>query len=333
MSTICLCMIVKNEIDNIQVLLNSVIDHIDSWCIFDTGSTDGTQQLINNFFEENKVDGKLFEVDWINFSENRNMYLECEYTKRFDYILTLDADQQLIIHNKDWKKNIRHVLNTIKVNEGITQYWMPYLISTTIKVSYSAVTHEYLTINQDHVSHFKFNDISVNHFCKPNLVQKSIRDINMIKHELANPTKYIRPVLMFRYYTYLARSYRNIQLLNESIHWYKRSLLLSNEDVPKENVWYNMYLLGIIYMFTNQEDEGIRLLQESFEYYPKRAEPVGCLMTYYHQINDLKKAKEFGDVAINVKFPKDCIVNIDEELYTTRIPEEYKIICSKAKGG
>jgi len=44
--TICLCMIVKNEVDVLGACFASCRDLIDHWVICDTGSTDGTQELI-----------------------------------------------------------------------------------------------------------------------------------------------------------------------------------------------------------------------------------------------------------------------------------------------
>ena len=47
--TICLNMIVKNETQIIQRLLESVLPIIDCYLICDTGSTDNTIELIDNF--------------------------------------------------------------------------------------------------------------------------------------------------------------------------------------------------------------------------------------------------------------------------------------------
>lgn len=41
-------MIVKNEANAILICLESVKPYIDSWVIVDTGSTDGTQTIIQN---------------------------------------------------------------------------------------------------------------------------------------------------------------------------------------------------------------------------------------------------------------------------------------------
>ena len=47
-TTLCLCMIVKNEAPVIRRCLDSVRSLIDYWVIVDTGSTDGTQDIVCN---------------------------------------------------------------------------------------------------------------------------------------------------------------------------------------------------------------------------------------------------------------------------------------------
>ena len=52
---ICLNMIVKNESTIITRLLNSVISLIDHYVICDTGSTDNTTQIIDDYFKDKNV--------------------------------------------------------------------------------------------------------------------------------------------------------------------------------------------------------------------------------------------------------------------------------------
>lgn len=46
LQTVCLCMIVKNEAPVIRRCLDSVRPLITNWVIVDTGSTDGTQDIM-----------------------------------------------------------------------------------------------------------------------------------------------------------------------------------------------------------------------------------------------------------------------------------------------
>ena len=57
---ICLNMIVKNESAIIIRLLESVTPLIDSYCICDTGSTDNTIELIEQYFKDKKINGVIF---------------------------------------------------------------------------------------------------------------------------------------------------------------------------------------------------------------------------------------------------------------------------------
>ena len=56
---LCLNMIVKNESHVIRRCLDSVRPFIDSWVIVDTGSTDGTEDIIREHLKD--IPGQLHE--------------------------------------------------------------------------------------------------------------------------------------------------------------------------------------------------------------------------------------------------------------------------------
>lgn len=78
-----LVMIVKNSGKILQSVLENIKPNIDHWTILDTGSTDGTQDVIKNTLKD--VDGNLYEEPFIDFLTTRNRSLElsrknCKYT-------------------------------------------------------------------------------------------------------------------------------------------------------------------------------------------------------------------------------------------------------------
>lgn len=89
---ICLSMIVKNEAAVIERCLRSVRPWIDAWAISDTGSTDGTQDIIRRVLRD--LPGELIERPWVDFSTNRNQALELA-RGHGDYALIIDADEIL----------------------------------------------------------------------------------------------------------------------------------------------------------------------------------------------------------------------------------------------
>jgi glycosyltransferase involved in cell wall biosynthesis len=70
--TLTLCMIVKDESHIIKECLESVSKIIDRYDITDTGSTDGTQDLIREFFEEKGIPGEVHQSDWNSLGGEHN---------------------------------------------------------------------------------------------------------------------------------------------------------------------------------------------------------------------------------------------------------------------
>ena len=62
LSTLCLNMIVKDEAHVIRRCLDSVRSHLAHWTIVDTGSTDGTQEIIRSHLRD--LPGELHERPW-----------------------------------------------------------------------------------------------------------------------------------------------------------------------------------------------------------------------------------------------------------------------------
>ncbi len=87
MGSVCLSMVIKNECKVIQKCLASIKPFIDFWVIVDTGSNDGTQEMVRDALRG--VPGELYELP--DGDRNRAMSLAMG---KGDYFLFLDADQE-----------------------------------------------------------------------------------------------------------------------------------------------------------------------------------------------------------------------------------------------
>ena len=94
-NSVCLCMIVKNESKIIEKCLDSVVNYIDYWVICDTGSTDGTQEIILKYFEKINIVGELFQDEWVDFAHNRTLAFQRAKNKS-KYCFVIDADDRLV---------------------------------------------------------------------------------------------------------------------------------------------------------------------------------------------------------------------------------------------
>ncbi len=87
-STICACLIVKNEQDNLARCLSSIRSSVDHIVVVDTGSTDDTVAIAESFGAE------VFHFEWRDdFAAARNESLS---HARGDWVIWVDADDELM---------------------------------------------------------------------------------------------------------------------------------------------------------------------------------------------------------------------------------------------
>src|ERR1700761_8914059 len=87
-------MIVRDEAPVIGRCLASVRGLVDHWVVVDTGSTDGTQDLVRAAMAG--VPGFLVEREWVDFGHNRTEAVQLA-RPHADYSLVIDADEELIV--------------------------------------------------------------------------------------------------------------------------------------------------------------------------------------------------------------------------------------------
>ena len=146
---ICLNMIVKDESRVITRCLDSVIPIIDYWVIVDTGSTDGTQEIIKKHLKD--IPGKLYERPWKNFGENRSEAFELAKGKG-DYILFMDADDTLEFQDGEHLPALTlDLYNMWRGTKGFS-YQKPQLVRGNLPWKWVGVTHEYLDCGQSYTS-------------------------------------------------------------------------------------------------------------------------------------------------------------------------------------
>ena len=96
--TVSLCMIVKNEADDLAKCLSSVKPIVDEMILVDTGSDDNTREIASAF------GARVFDFRWNNdFSEARNFSIS---KANGDWIFVLDADEVVSPRDFDLFKSI-----------------------------------------------------------------------------------------------------------------------------------------------------------------------------------------------------------------------------------
>src|SRR6266436_8292864 len=147
--TLCLNMIVKNEMANLERCLAALAPHIHCWVIGDTGSTDGTQDFIISFFAAHGRPGELHSFPFENFEQARNVALDHAYASplTYDYLLFADADMELVVEDPDFRTRLEGPgYRLIQRTEGALTYWNTRLVKRDAGARYKGVTHEYVDL-------------------------------------------------------------------------------------------------------------------------------------------------------------------------------------------
>lgn len=213
MKTIGACLIVKNEAPVIERCLRSILPIIDYVYISDTGSTDGTQNIIKQFLIDNNVSGEVVEESWVNFAFNRTKALEgLRANKDIDYVLIIDADEVLEIDQsfnvESFKSTLDKDLYNVITKNGNISYQRPQLFRNNLDFYYKGVLHEFIespaNITRGDVVGF-INKPSYDGHRSQN-INKFQDDAKVLEDILKTETD---PFMVSRYTFYLAQSYRD----------------------------------------------------------------------------------------------------------------------------
>ena len=184
---VSLCMIVKNEEEYLGKCLNSIYDIVDEIIIVDTGSTDKTIEIANNF------GAKVYYFKWNkNFSEARNESLK--YATK-DWILILDADDEFYPEDRE---TLNVLLNSeldekaIYYFETLSYYWSsikkeeiaininPRLFKSNRRIHYKGEVNNQLVFTQGEYN-VTCDDIKIHHYgyLDKRIISKDKRDRNI----------------------------------------------------------------------------------------------------------------------------------------------------------
>ena len=294
---LCLNMIVKNESKIILRLLQSVAPIIDSYCICDTGSTDNTVEIIEYYFHQQGIPGKIVREPFRDFGYNRTFALkQCENLPNADYILLLDADMILRINPNippvELKRGLRdHAYFLFQGTESF-YYKNLRIVKNNEKMEYWGVTHEYVNC-PDHFVYqiFERNDLFIIDVGDGGSKgDKYTRDIALLKKGLEEKPN------NDRYTFYLANSYRDNGELDNAIDTFKKRIDIGGWF---EEVWHSYYSIGDCYSKKGDMSNAIYYWMEAYNFFPARIENLYEIITYYRQNQKYNLAYQFYVIAAN----------------------------------
>jgi glycosyltransferase involved in cell wall biosynthesis len=302
---LCLHMIVKNESHVIERCLKSVLPLIDYWVIVDTGSTDGTQEIIKAFLKE--IPGELHEIPWKNWGETRSEALSHALLKA-EYILLMDADDILEFDkdaalpplNKDqycmWRGS-----------KGFT-YQRPQIIKGDLPWRYLGVTHEYLDCPLpytseilENVKYITLDDGALSR----DLRQKFLKNVLLLEEGLKKEPD------NSRYAFYLAESYRDAGEKGKALEMYQKRIDMGGWD--QEIFWSKLQMSHIMRDLKFPTNVVLASYKDAHDFRPHRSEPVYFMAEILNQRGRYEEAYRILKTHELAEKPaeKDALFNVD----------------------
>ena len=318
---LCWNAILKNEVAVVERCVNSLLPHIDAAIVVDTGSTDGTPDLLKRLFDLAGKPIEIISAPFTNFEQARNEALRCARISRleWDFLLLADADMEFKVHRKDWFNGIKRGSNgvayDIRQTAGALGYWNRRLVSRTADCWYIGVTHEFINVpSSGALDGAEFID----HADGANRADKYQRDIALLETALKTET---RRGLIERYTFYLAGTYYDLGKFDKAAeHYYARMGLGGFE----EEAWYARMRYGLCLKHLGHDLDFVNVMLKAYEQRPSRIEPLYELARYYREKGRHYSSMLFSETGMQVPYSKDLLF-VNEWMHKTGLREEFAI--------
>lgn len=315
---------VKNEETVMEATLQPFVDGgVDSFFVFDTGSTDKTIKVTQDFFTKNNVQhGYIEQEPFIDFAASRNRALELAHQKfpNAAFMIMFDAEwylndaqglvnfcQQCLMRNDMHSGYLIRILNTA------LDFYTPRLIRCNHNVQFEGVVHEVICCqNTVKVP----EEIYFSYLPKAEGVEKSAqrfyRDRELLYKEHLKKPHCTRTLF------YLARACEDIGNLEEAYELYKKRIALVGWDEEDFMAVYRLAQTVEKLSYENENytwHEALNYYLKAYEMRPSRAEPLISIAYYYVHQDNMPVAFLFARRAVEIPYPYNDVLFVQKYAY------------------
>ncbi len=327
-------MIVRDEANVIKRCLDSVKRHITHYAIVDTGSTDGTQDVIRR--ELAGLPGHVIDRPWENFAVGRQQALELAQASGATFLLTLDADEQLVWPEGKPIPDLTDDLYTIRFRlpQGDSTWSRALLLRAGLPWRWKGAVHETLECEGHEAVPCMIENAYVVSHTDGARGQRPKRRYSVLDYLPGKPTlppaKYRHDIVELRRqiaaepknpraWFYLAQSYACNLEFDEAIAAYRHRATLGGDP---EEIFYALYqVAGLLGMSDRPWTEAAAAYQAAYQFRPTRAESLWALAVLHNSHEQPSIALLYARAACGIKRPRDVIM-VDEAVYRFRAAEE-----------
>jgi len=329
-------------------MLNSIKPITDLIVVNDTGSDDGTQEIIRNWGKENNIPTFVFERSFDNFENSRNHAMqklrdvvsEINWNASDIWGFWIDCDEQMVIDPSFKKNKIDKDLYMINTYIGSMKYTRNTFFRVSKKFKWYGPVHEFIVPDEQPITSGLIEGLHVDvkmvgASWKGNIAEKYKKHASLLEDYIDNKDRNSRWVF------YTAQSYHdsasihdnraeNEERLRRAIKYYRERV--GRLDGYEEERFYSQYRIGTI--MRTMESPWVETHQELLKAYamdPVRGEPIKAIIDYYLSVGEWNLAyiyTKFSKVNFHGKNPyPHKLLFVDESLYVWKILEVHAAAC------
>ena len=304
--TVCLNMIVRNEAPVILRCLDSVLPIIDAWAIVDTGSTDGTQDLVRERLRD--LPGTLIERPWVDFAHNRTEAIELA-GNRADYLFFIDADEVLVRHAGFRMPHLTADAYDCLMRFGGVSYLRRQLVRSALPWKWHGVVHECVQCDEP----VRVERLTGFH-TEPHRDGARARDLTTCRRDaLILERALLDDPENSRYVFYLAQSYASAGDFELALRHYRRRATMGGWP---DEVWTSLQNIASLRERLGAPwPEVMADYLAAFEHSPDRAEPLYRIGSHFQRVGEHHTAYVFLREAVKRPQPSFDRLFIEHEVY------------------
>ena len=326
--TICLVMIVRDESEVIRRCLDSVAPFIDHYVIVDTGSSDGTPDIIRTHMEDLKRPGKVYYSQWKDYGTNRTESLELS-VGICDYRMIIDADDYLEVDEPSVFDSLSADAYRFAIKLDKLVYHRIQLVKSNQEWRYVGVLHEFI----------RYTGTSP-------IIDEELPGVSMIagvsghKRSIKGKDKYHNDALIFekelitnpsleeglkeRYWFYCAQSYRDAGMCDRAIKAYQKRIELGGWT---EEIYISLLNIARLKASLKSPIEEVeRAFSIAWEYRPIRLEAGYELMKILLYQQRFFMAFTIGNMCLKMGACSDVLF-VEHAIWKWKFLDDYSVAC------
>ena len=344
-------MIAKNESHCIEETLESVIKKVKNIgyiLLNDTGSIDGTQDIVKNFIKKHNLKGEVINHEMrtctchkgkyklypehFHFGWNRNYSIENIYGKS-DYILFMDADDIIdgIIQLPNKPK--ADVYQVMMKSDGSDTVYLRKAIVKNNKIfdwQYHDGLHELLISKAKGDEKLKIENIQGGYIISRRLGARSF-----------DPQKYLNDALFFERMIeregptnhrlcYCGRSYKDAKQYDKAIEYFEKRIKFT-QLYPNE-VWSAKFEIGNCMWWSEAPEEAvIAAYLRAWKADNERIEPIYNIMIFLEGKQKYEEALKYSKTIKEIKYPTKNLTFVQAEVYTYKFRQTVADLLAKSR--